>query len=464
MFQQKRPLKRSIVIGCLALLAVLSAALGALSYFTCQSMLYERYENYMKNVLTYVSSLIDVDDLETCIRTGEKSEAYLQLQTELDRVREQMEMHFLYVVVPLNDGDRDNLKNVIAAMSDYEYEHERGEMVELNQLTGTAYPPETARKYLRAYHSGHLSFFRAVSFWGEDYTGLLPLWDNQGHLTAALCVDVDVEQIQGLLRTQVTMTVLLTLTVGAIFLAVFFLWSWENITKPIEQLESIVVRYARNAGQNSKPEDLLLQLPEIHTGNEVESLARAVEKMSYEIRESVVKIITTEQELSRMNELANKDGLTHVGNKNAYRNYVADLQEYIQRENVEFGIVVTDANRLKYINDNYGHEKGDLYLKQLCSIICEIYRHSPVFRIGGDEFVVMLRNRDYESRRELLAQAVDTFRRCERSEQAKPWERVSAAMGMSVYRMDEDLTVEDVFNRADQRMYEAKTRMKAGRT
>ena len=64
----------------------------------------------------------------------------------------------------------------------------------------------------------------------------------------------------------------------------------------------------------------------------------------------------------------------------------------------------------------------------------------------------------------LLNQVIATFRHTERSEKAQPWERVSAAVGMAVYRGGQDNTVEDVFNRADQRMYQAKVEMKAART
>ena len=45
---------------------------------------------------------------------------------------------------------------------------------------------------------------------------------------------------------------------------------------------------------------------------------------------------------------------------------------------------------LKLINDTYGHEKGDIYLKTACNAICDVFRHSPVFRMGGDEFAVLL--------------------------------------------------------------------------
>ena len=56
---------------------------------------------------------------------------------------------------------------------------------------------------------------------------------------------------------------------------------------------------------------------------------------------------------------------------------------------------MADINNLKYVNDTYGHELGDEYIKGCCRIICNIFEESQVYRIGGDEFVVILKDSDY---------------------------------------------------------------------
>jgi len=68
----------------------------------------------------------------------------------------------------------------------------------------------------------------------------------------------------------------------------------------------------------------------------------------------------------------------------------------------ELGVIVCDVNGLKRINDTLGHQAGDAYIRSACDLLCEFFKHSPVFRIGGDEFVVFLQGRDYEARGELL--------------------------------------------------------------
>ncbi len=120
----------------------------------------------------------------------------------------------------------------------------------------------------------------------------------------------------------------------------------------------------------------------------------------------------------------------------------------------EFAIAVFDINGLKKINDNFGHKKGDEYIKSACGIISEVFENSPVFRIGGDEFVAVLKDNDFENRKELE----NTFN--ERMNRQKSEGQVVVAMGMTEYRKEEDYTFEDVFSRADQNMYLRKHELK----
>jgi diguanylate cyclase (GGDEF)-like protein len=133
------------------------------------------------------------------------------------------------------------------------------------------------------------------------------------------------------------------------------------------------------------------------------------------------------------------------------------LQDKIDdpKEPIEFAFGVFDCDDLKYINDTYGHDKGDIYLKTSSRLICRIFQHSPVFRIGGDEFAVILENDDFRNRDELF----DEFRKtreevCKATE--NEWEQVNVTMGLAVYDPENDPSVIDVARRADQKMYENK--------
>jgi diguanylate cyclase (GGDEF) domain len=159
--------------------------------------------------------------------------------------------------------------------------------------------------------------------------------------------------------------------------------------------------------------------------------------------------------LSLANETARRDELTGTKNKTAYRETENELQRLIDERGEPFGIVICDINGLKIINDTEGHKAGDNYIKAACKLICRVFHHSPVFRFGGDEFVVVLRGQDYENRSSLIS---DLRRQVE--ENIRIGEGAIVASGLAEYRPVEDHSVEDVFNRADSRMYEDKTRLK----
>jgi diguanylate cyclase (GGDEF)-like protein len=120
-----------------------------------------------------------------------------------------------------------------------------------------------------------------------------------------------------------------------------------------------------------------------------------------------------------------------------------------------FAVAVCDVNGLKHVNDTLGHKAGDAYIRAASAMICEIFKHSPVYRIGGDEFAVYLTGRDYERRAELMQQLHD------RSAANIAGGEVVVAGGLSDFRPGEDRDIHTVFARADGRMYEEKAALKA---
>ena len=165
--------------------------------------------------------------------------------------------------------------------------------------------------------------------------------------------------------------------------------------------------------------------------------------------------------ITDLNDLAYADALTSLHNKGAFDICVRELQARVDgpEEGPAFAVCIFDCNNLKKVNDQNGHDKGDIYLQETARIICEVYDHSPVFRIGGDEFAAILMNRDYQDRDELL-QLFDRHCQERRERNTEVWERVDIARGMAVYDPGEDESVDDVVRRADKSMYENKFRSK----
>ncbi len=199
--------------------------------------------------------------------------------------------------------------------------------------------------------------------------------------------------------------------------------------------------------------------------------AKQIEQGNYDIKleydeEDEVGLLTktirrlaahTKKYINSLNRQAYVDALTSVRNKGAYADYIQKLQDQMDDPHgeLEFAFGVFDCDNLKQINDTYGHDKGDLYLKSSCRLICRIFQHSPVFRIGGDEFAVIMQKDDYKNRDDLVRQ-FKAARKEIMETAANPWEQANVTMGIAVYDPENDPAVIDVARRADQHMYENK--------
>ena len=126
---------------------------------------------------------------------------------------------------------------------------------------------------------------------------------------------------------------------------------------------------------------------------------------------------------------------------------------------MEFGVIVLDINFLKETNDRYGHDVGNKLIVAAAGIISGTFKRSPVFRIGGDEFLVILKNRDLDEKDALL-KIFDEECLCKSVDTDKESIHVSIAKGFARYDSEKDTNFIDVFNKADDAMYENKRKIK----
>ena len=468
MSEFKRPLKRSMFIGSSIFIVLLCLILSILTYRTYTQSLYQSYNDRMTDIINYVYAHIDVEDLSTCVKTGNESEKYKELLTFMDGIMEEFNIHYLYIVYPLS-AEPPHMLNILTADTAWGREHEPDGYY-LNYVIDDAYGSSDIQKYITALSHDDIFFFKNFSSWGYDYTASKALIDNSGNKFGLLCVDIEVYEVERAIRTYTIINIALIVILGVFFITLFLVWITKNITDPISRLEKSVVSFAKVSHQQKDPEKLSYVPPSIHTHNEVESLSNAVAQMSKDMKAYVKSILDAEDkvkdmrsQVSRMDMLAYQDALTHVKNKAWYDKTKERVDGDIAAHRARFGIIMADLNHLKKINDNYGHEHGNDYIFGSCHQICIIYDHSPVFRVGGDEFVVLLENRDYDNRDELFEKIKTSFEISSSSEDKEPWERYSAAFGMAIFDPETDKCMDDVFKRADSYMYQHKMETKSGR-
>ncbi len=167
---------------------------------------------------------------------------------------------------------------------------------------------------------------------------------------------------------------------------------------------------------------------------------------------------TMQKQLRETIRSANTDPLTHVKNIAAYTDKVAEISASMaeNRDQLKFAAVLCDVNGLKKENDTYGHSVGDQYIKNCCNIICEVFDHSPVYRIGGDEFVALLTGADYLFADDLMKKLYARIQEAEKLPDTLSG-KASFAAGIAYYDPSIDLSVSDTMKRADAEMYNHKT-------
>ena len=182
---------------------------------------------------------------------------------------------------------------------------------------------------------------------------------------------------------------------------------------------------------------------------EIKLLSTAFENMAMHLKEH--------EKLQHL--LAYHDSLTGLRNTNSYWAWITDFDKEIEAKEIVFGVIVLDINSLKETNDRYGHDTGNKLIASAARVISCIFKRSPVFRIGGDEFLVILQNRDLEDLEELLKKFDEE---CLNASVTTDKENIpiSIAKGVAIYDSGKDSSFIDVFNRADDAMYENKREIK----
>jgi len=262
----------------------------------------------------------------------------------------------------------------------------------------------------------------------------VPLNNGMTLVTVAPVLEINAERNKHLKQSIIFILILLSFTTA---ITIFFA---RSITKPLKKLTTEAKKMITgdmNAEFNIKQND------------EIGELAKSFAAAKFHIS----------QHMKQMQGLAFLDSLTGVRNKMAYDNYIAEFKSRIENGEVKsYGIAILDTNNLKEINDTYGHENGNAYLVNSCKLICQIFAHSPVFRIGGDEFLVILLDEDLDNHHDLLKQLEESMDLTKKA--SFPWKQISIACGIGIATYAKATTIADTFNKADSDMYKNKRAIK----
>ena len=473
---KKRKIRTSLLAMTMVLVILLSLVLATAGYHIYRQDMIARYQNYAGDSIDCIARCIDGDDLEKCIETGKKSEKYEALQTLANNFKETHDLIYLYIIKPLKPDPPDNMMDVLAAVTEYELAYEADTLTDLGNLTGELYPSEIAAQYIaRMDHDPAVTYFRNDSEFGNIYTAIRPIFNSKGEPIAVLCGDIEINEIYGAAQKYALSAALISVVFFAVSLLFVNLWIGKRIVRPIQKLQDAAGAFEDKCRRRADVEELVMRDPEIHTKDEIEGLSASIVSMvqdvqgyakdllrkEEEIRRKETEILSMKEYVSQMDELAYRDILTGAGNKAAYEKAARKLDWNILVGTADFAIVMGDLNYLKRINDSYGHDKGNVYIKRMYDMLAEMFTESPIFRIGGDEFVVIVQDRELECCEKMVDSLRERMEKTMRDGGLEPWERISTAFGIGRYAVGDDVNA--VFKKADIAMYDEKKRMHAER-
>lgn len=395
-----------------------------------------------------------------------------------EQARDDFDMTYTYYIVPdsekgtvtyMIDGVRTSRAEHVEFIAEYpdygEYDHPQGDEAEYLYL-GEEVVNERDKFDVEwaAWESGEKQ--KGFQVWnnefGHTYAYYVPLILD-GQKLGLIGTEIDVATVNmTILRNTIRQFVIISLILTA-GMTILVVYTNRRYIRKIADLEARVREFART--KDASVAEAIRQ--SVRGADEVGSLSEGVAHMIEEIRDYIDNRVRMHQELeransnaARMSELALRDGLTGIRNRTAYEQEIDRLGERLAEEDIEFAIAMIDLNDLKKINDTYGHERGNEAIIKLAGLVCDTFKHSMVFRIGGDEFVVILLNDDYQKAEALSDQLKRALSALKRDDSLQPWEKISAAIGLARFERESDTRVEDVFRRADARMYEQKKEMK----
>lgn len=423
---------RYLILACVFLVAVVALLAGILVRQSSAAMI-DLIQNRMLDISNTAASMLDGDALEKLTAEDADSPEYQAVLATLTHFQDNIDLRYIYCIRDM--GNREFTFTVDPTVED------PGEFGEPIVYTDALYAASLG--------SPAVDSDPYEDKWGRFYSAYSPVFDSAGKVAGIVAVDFSADwfdQQVARLRRSTMLVGLLTLITGE--LLIFAISS--GLRKRVRAL------YAQLNGLADSVENLLVEVEGASAGAEVRAPDDDPALRGDEIRALGNKIVSMESALKEhvayIRSQAYVDALTQFGNKAAYMDAVQQMNRRIEQKAAVFSVCVFDLNGLKTINDSQGHECGDQALMDLASVLGKVFRREDLYRVGGDEFIAILKEGSEKAVDDLfrrLDRELAKFNKAERAYQIP----LSVSKGFAVFRPDVDSQVREVFRRADEVMY-----------
>lgn len=238
-----------------------------------------------------------------------------------------------------------------------------------------------------------------------------------------------------------------------LFYILFFIYLLKKAKEFVEQINTPIkniIKMTKHLG--TKKETQLLNTSDIV---ELDELCTNFNKLSQKLDKRTKKLIESETQRFISEELANTDALTGVYNRRFLHDFAEQYIQIVKREDSSFSVLLMDIDKFKDINDSYGHNVGDKVLKELVVILKSIVRKNDiVVRLGGDEFVVVLPNTVESNAKDVSLKVIDSLNLIRKDNLFDfPF---TVSIGIAQFDASKDEHIEELLERADKALYQAK--------
>lgn len=443
-------LRTKMLLTLMALMFFTAAAISAVSYILYKDSAVRERIKIADGITSMVVSSINPNRVDDYLKLGRAAEGYNDVERDLYRIRaSNSDIRFLYVYKIEEDGC-----HVVFDLETADIEASApGEIQEFD---------ESFYEYLPALLAGKpIPPIVNDDTYGYLLTIYKPVYNHNGQCVCYAAIDFSMDLISEYGRGFVIKIIALLAGSFAFIFILGLVFIENNIILPVNSMAWCTQKFSYKDVRSRQRNVALIKSLDIRTGDEIEHL---YDSLTHSIEDGMTTfddLRKSEVKVAVMNELAHTDSLTGINNKTAYDELTTKLDAEISDGTANFAIVMIDVNYLKRVNDTYGHERGNEYLINACKLACDIFGAENVYRIGGDEFVAVLVGDDAGRYKALVRKINAIVTTLRFNDELEPWEKVSAAVGSSLYRAGVDKTCDEVFKRADAQMYKNKLAMKA---
>ncbi len=445
-------LRTKMIFNLMATTFLVAIFISLISYTTYRESTIEERKRIADGIVSMVVAEIDPNRVDEFISLGYSAEGYAEVENRLYRIRNSnSDIKYLYVYKIMEDGC-----HVVFDLDTYDVEASEPGSIEDFE--------DDFKKYLPALLAGKpIPPIVNDDKYGHLLTIYKPVYNHNGKCVCYAAIDFSMDVISSYGKMFIAKVI--SLFSGAlIFLFILGLAFIENsIILPVNTMAYCAQNFAYDSDEAREQNVNQMRSLDIKTHDEIENLYSAFLKTTQDSMNYFTNFRKAKVQMEVMNELAHTDALTGIKNKTAYNEMTSKIDKEISEGNADFCIIMLDVNYLKRVNDTYGHERGNEYLINACKLATSIFGEENVYRIGGDEFVAVLKDEQIVGAEEKISGLRNKINALQANKSLEPWKKVSAAVGASFYNAGVDKTAGEVFKRADKEMYENKLAMKAVR-